>query len=177
MSLQNIYFELSKEMDDEYYTELARTEVLLIPVIIDKIYENPVNSFYAEGLLEKISKVLPKLVYPYFSYIAEILNLADSVNTWNVWRIIANLISCDIDNVWDSVREKYFSALKSNSVVEFSIACDCAEKVVASKPNDKDAIIDILNNIGSHKYLVAGEESVGSLEVAKQKANELLEKL
>ena len=82
MSLQNIYFELSKEMDDEYYTELARTEVLLIPVIIDKIYENPVNSFYAEGLLEKISKVLPKLVYPYFSYIAEILNLALEKSTF-----------------------------------------------------------------------------------------------
>lgn len=177
MSLEKIYFELSKDMEDEYYAELAKTEVMLIPVIIDSIHENPAKAYRAQALLDKISEESPKLVYPYFDYIVDIIGLSESVITWNVWKIIANLLSCDFDNKWNSAKDKYFSALKSNSIVEFSIACDCAEKIVLNKPDDKDNIIDILKNIGLHKYIVAGEESVGSLEVAKQKACEVLEKL
>lgn len=174
MNLQRVYLELSKDMEDEHYTELAKTEVLLIPVIIDIIHENSSNSYWAENLLEKISEKLPKLVYPYFGYIADVLNQKDSLVSRNIWRVISNLLSCDCENNWKSIKEKYFSALNSESVVAFSIACDCVEKVVTYKPEDKALIIDILKDIQLHKFVVAGEISSESNAVAAEKANAVL---
>ena len=35
MSIEKVYYELSKGLDDEYYVELASKNVMLVPVLID----------------------------------------------------------------------------------------------------------------------------------------------
>ena len=37
MSLKNIYYELSKHYDADYYTKLAKSNAMVVPVLIDII--------------------------------------------------------------------------------------------------------------------------------------------
>lgn len=178
MSLETVYNELSKNLDDSYYIKLAEKEVMLIPVIIDTIQNNNNIQYgqWAEALLERISEKTPDLVYPYLTYIADELPKVSFVS-WNIWKIISNLLSCDYQNKWHSIREKYYQALNSEKIAEFSIACDCAEKIVLNKPQEKDNILSVLKNMDNRVFKIAGKPSDGCLKVAKEKALETLEKL
>lgn len=173
MSIEKIYYEFSKGLDDQYYMDLASREVLVVPLLIDIMFESSTNSRWAENLIEKISEKNPRIVYPYFNYISQAFDKTNVFISWNVWKIISNILECDSDNLWENVRLKYFKALNSNMIAEFSIVCDCARKVIAYKPEEKDKICKTLVHIDEREFVVAGEISPQSLEVAKEKVQNL----
>ena len=175
MNIENIYYELSQARSDKYYIELAGKEVMLIPVLIDILNDsNSLNVSRAVRLIEKISVVYPRLVYPYFHFIAKLFDNKGCLNIWTVWKIIANVLKYDMDNLWEEVREKYYSALNSQHLAEFSIACDCAKSIIDAKPEEKDKIFEILNSVDTRSFAIAGEVSVQCGLVAVEKANETL---
>lgn len=178
MNLEKLYNEFSAKMNDSYYVELSKKEVLAVPLLIDIMLDDSTsNSRWAETLLEKISAECPRIVYPYFQYILQMFDKTDNFAVWNVWKIISNLLVCDSENYWNDVRQKYFEALKSVQITEFSIACDCADKVVASKPNELTCIAEILNNVEQRDFYVAGEISKASTDVAVEKAKIFFERI
>lgn len=69
------------------------------------------------------------------------------------------------------------SALNSNVLGEFSIACDCAEKYVLSYPNSKEQIIGILKSVQNRNFIVEGEISTVCSQIAAQKAKLVLDKI
>lgn len=171
MNFEKIYAEFSKGMNDEYYVDLAFKEVLVVPLLVDiMLSDDSSNSRWSENLLEKISAECPRIVYPYFDFISHALTKNNSLTSWNVWKIITNILVCDAENLWDKVKDKYFDALKSDSIAEFSIACDCAVKIAQAKPEAEAEIEKIMKNIDSRQFLVADEISETSLNVAKEKA-------
>ena len=56
MSIEKVYYELSKGLDDEYYVELASKNVMLVPVLIDFITSEHSFTQKSESLLEKSVK-------------------------------------------------------------------------------------------------------------------------
>lgn len=178
MSIDRIYAELQKMNTDEHYIELAKTDVLFIPVIIDIMLDkiSPL-SLWAESLLEKISSDNPLIVYPYIGYISSALDKSSSFNNWNVWKIIANILECDYRNQWELLRAKYFNSLNSERITEFSISCDCAVKIISAKPNEKDAIVGVLKDIDSRKFYIGDTLSPECCAVAKEKSEEVLKTL
>jgi len=175
MGLERIYFELKKREDDEYYIELAKSDVLFIPVITD-IMLNATNSMniWAQMLLERISEENPLIVYPYISYISQIIDKDTIFDSWNVWKIISNLLVCDYQNYWEKLRNKYYSSLKSERIAEFSIACECACKIITAKPDEEKPITEILKDMDNRSFYINGNLSPKSNEVAKNKAHEVL---
>lgn len=178
MGLERIYFELRKREDDEYYVELAQNDVLFIPVITDIMLSesNPMN-IWAQMLLEKISEENPLIVYPYIGYISQVIDKKTIFNSWNVWKIISNLLVCDYQNYWENLKNKYYNSLNSERIAEFSIACDCACKIISAKPEEEKPITDILKNMENRDFYINENLSPKSSEVAKNKAKEVLNAL
>lgn len=177
MSLDKIYQEISKNMDDEYYIALAENDVMIVPVIIDILISNRKASHIAQRLLEKISAKNPLIVYPYAEYIMQGIEKSSSFTKWNNWKIITNLLDCDYLNLWSKIKLNYLDALRSDQIAEFSIACDCVLKVITAKPDDREEIMEILNNVASRKFRIAGTVSEQCNLVAREKVSELLENI
>lgn len=177
MGLQYIYDEFLQNYEDEYYVDLAQNEILVIPLLVDiMIDERFDDSKRAQKILEKISQSNPKAVYPFFDYIAKCLMHKTKFIAWNTWKIIVNLLAVDTDDKWSSVRDQYYNALCTDAITEFSIVCECAEKVVANKPDETSRILEIFRNIENRTFTVFGEVSNASKEVAKEKILEFFER-
>lgn len=176
MSIERIYFELEKHNSDEYYIELAQNDVLFIPVVIDIMIDdkNSVN-LWAESIIEKLSEVNPLVVYPYIGYISKLIGLNDSVNSLSAWRIICNLLVCDYNNFWQNLRDKYYKALNSSCISEFSIACACARKIADAKPDEQKHIEEILRSIDNRSFYLGESVCEQAKKIAKEKAGEVLD--
>lgn len=177
MSLEKVYFEFSKGYNDNYYVELAQTEVLVVPIIIDSICDNLSNCRRSERVLEKISKNNPRIVYPYYEYILRLFDSKDRFISWNTWKIITNILSCDTENIWNNLRQKFFEALSSNLIAEFSIACDCVENILKYKPEDKNKIFEILENVSTRDFMFENDPSPTCSAVAEEKVKILFENI
>lgn len=178
MGLERIYFELRKREDDEYYIDLAQKDVLFIPVITDiMLRESNSMNLWAQMILEKISEENPLIVYPYIGYISQVFDKESIFNSWNVWKIISNILVYDYQNYWEKLKNKYYDSLKSERIAEFSIACECARKIISAKPNEQKPITDILKDIENRKFYINEDFSIKSGEIAKKKAQELLDAL
>lgn len=170
MVLQYIYNEFLQNYEDEYYVELAQNEILAIPLLIDIMLEESFDGAKrAQKIVEKISQSNPKIVYPFFDYIARCLMHKTKFIAWNTWKIIVNLLIVDADDKWNSVRKQYYDALCTDVITEFSIVCECAEKVIVSKPYEASGILEIFKNIENRTFTVLGEVSNASKDIAKEK--------
>lgn len=180
MSLKNIYYELSKHYDADYYVKLAESEVMVVPVLIDIISDNCIkfDKVHAENILEKISSMNPELVYPYFDILCDIVDREDNPIFWSLLRIISNLLTCDYLDKWNNIKEIYFSALSSNVIAKFSIACSCTENIVKHKVDDAERVKKILLKVKEKSFdnnpafgKIANEKAAETLKLIK---NEIL---
>lgn len=176
MIIQNIYDDILQDMDDDYYVELAEREVMAIPVLIDTMLGiSPVYAGRAQEILETISLAKPKLLYPFFDYLERALDSSNLFLAWNTWKIIANLVHIDSEDKWERVSKRFFDALNSENISEFSITCECAQKVIEGKPSQGEKILAIFRNIDSRVFKISGEVSEASKHVAKEKVQEFFE--
>lgn len=177
MSIEKVYYELSKGLDDEYYVELASKNVMLVPVLIDFITSEHSFTQKSESLLEKISEKYPLVIYPYFNYIADIIISNNDLSSFCAWKIIANILEVDSLNLWDNIKENYFTALNSENITEFSISCDCAPKIISAKPLDKEEIVKILADTQNRSFSAGGQVSEVCRKIAMEKADSALQQI
>ena len=145
---------MSKHYDADYYTRLAKSNAMLVPVLIDIISDNYFESDkrQAEMILENISKTDSELVYPYFDYLCGMFDREENPIFWSMLKIISNLLSCDYLDKWNSKKEIYFNALNSNAISKFSIACSCAVNVAKHKADDTERIKKTLIKIKEKSF-------------------------
>lgn len=75
MNLIQIYGELSKNEDNEYYVELSKDEVLVIPVIIEIAQDGSYSERKkSASILEKISKSQPYQLAVFAQYIIKAIS-------------------------------------------------------------------------------------------------------
>ena len=177
MSLDNIYYELSFNHDDDYYIALAEKEVLFVPVLVDFMVDNSSNRKWAQLIFEKISKTNPDLVYPYFNNIMALIEKNRKFHSWSLWKIISNIVTRDYLNRWEFAEPLYIKSLSSDNLIEFSVACECAENIIKSKPDRSDKIFEILKSVDSRTFIVNGKASPTGGLIAKEKVEQLINKL
>ncbi len=178
MSVERIYFELEKQKNEDYYVDLAQNDIMCIPVLIDIMIENKNSiNLWAESILEKVSVINPLIVYPYIGYISKAIEQTNSVGNLCLWRIICNLLVCDYCDFWKNFRNSYYKSLNSCFITEFSIACACAPKIIAAKPNEQNQIKKVLKSVGKRSFYLGQSVSARACEIAKEKANVVLEHL
>lgn len=176
MILQNIYNDIFQDMDDDYYVELAEREVMVIPVLIDIMFGiSPIYAVRAQEILETISLEKPKLVYPFFEYLERVIDSTNLFLAWNTWKIITNLLDIDSEGKWERVSKRFIDALNSENISEFSITCECAQRIIKSKPSESEKILAVFSNIDNRVFKISGEVSEASKQVAKEKIQEFFE--
>lgn len=178
MKIEQIFREFERGLENEYYVELAKEEVMTVPALVEIFLDDDyANSLWAQQVLESISKENPKILYPFFEYIVKGLDNKNSFLAWNTWKILAKLLSVDSDNKFELVKERFYNALLSHNLPEFSIACDCAVFVFYSKPNEQKKLLDIIKKFSEHKFYLGDAELKKSSELAEEKAQIFLERI
>lgn len=178
MNSEQIFYEFSKNESADYYAQLAKEEVLLIPILIQTIIDNENgNCMWAGNMLEKISSRVPLLVYAYFDYIVRVFDKSTGLFSWKMWKVISSLLPYDSQNKWDLVKQKYFESLNSPLITEFSSACESVPFIVRAKPKDKEKIVCILKQVNTKDFLLDGQISKSCSLVAKQIALNTLNKI
>lgn len=167
MKTEQIFQEFEQRLEKEYYAQLASKEILTVPLLIEIFLDDDyANAHWAEQVLEYICEVNPKLVYPFFEFVA-----------WNTWKMITKLLPTDTENKFESVKERFYDALASKTPAEFSIACDCAVSVFINKADEQKKLLDILKKSAEHKFYIGDTEIENSGEIAKEKVQLFLERI
>lgn len=178
MKIEQIFREFERGLENEYYVELAKEEVMTVPALIEIFLDDDyANSLWAQQVLESISKENPKILYPFFEYVAKGLDNKNSFLAWNTWKILAKLLSVDSDNKFELVKERFYNALLKHNLPEFSIVCDCAVFVFYSKPDEQEKLLDIMKKSSEHKFYLGDTELKNSSEIAEEKAQIFLERI
>lgn len=147
MKTEQIFQEFEQRLEKEYYAQLASKEILTVPLLIEIFLDDDyANAHWAEQVLEYICEVNPKLVYPFFEFVAKGLDNCNGFLAWNTWKMITKLLPTDTENKFESVKERFYDALASKTPAEFSIACDCAVSVFINKADEQKKLLDILRN-------------------------------
>lgn len=74
MKTEQIFQEFEQRLEKEYYAQLASKEILTVPLLIEIFLDDDyANAHWAEQVLEYICEVNPKLVYPFFEFVADAL--------------------------------------------------------------------------------------------------------
>lgn len=147
MKTEQIFQEFEQRLEKEYYAQLASKEILTVPLLIEIFLDDDyANAHWAEQVLEYICEVNPKLVYPFFEFVAKGLDKCNGFLAWNTWKMITKLLPTDTENKFESVKERFYDALASKTPAEFSIACDCAVSVFINKADEQKKLLDILRN-------------------------------
>ncbi len=147
MKTEQIFQEFEQRLEKEYYAQLASKEILTVPLLIEIFLDDDyANAHWAEQVLEYICEVNPKLVYPFFEFVAKGLDNCNGFLAWNTWKLITKLLPTDTENKFESVKERFYDALVSKTPAEFSIACDCAVSVFINKADEQKKLLDILRN-------------------------------
>lgn len=175
MNINEVYLKIIKTENDSDLIELAKNEVMAIPVLINTMLDE--NNYRAENILIGLSEQTPLLLYPYFSYIVRLLDKCDNFVSWNVWQIIANLLIVDYLEMWEDVKDKYFNAFESNNIAEILVLISTAKTVVKFKPDDKDKIFALLENCKNNKFTICNETAPHLNSVVKQAVNEFFNNL
>ena len=72
MKTEQIFQEFEQRFEKEYYAQLASKEILTVPLLIEIFLDDDyANAHWAEQVLEYICEVNPKLVYPFFEFVAK----------------------------------------------------------------------------------------------------------
>ena len=74
---------------------------MLIEIFLDDDYA---NAHWAEQVLEYICEVNPKLVYPFFEFVAKGLDNCNGFLAWNTWKLITKLLPTE--NSGEIAKEK-----------------------------------------------------------------------
>lgn len=159
MKTEQIFQEFEQRLEKEYYAQLASKEILTVPLLIEIFLDDDyANAHWAEQVLEYICEVNPKLVYPFFEFVAKGLDNCNGFLAWNTWKMITKLLPIDTENKFESVKERFYDALASKTPAEFSIACDCAVSVFINKADEQKKLLDILKKSAEHKFYIGDTE-------------------
>lgn len=178
MKTEQIFQEFEQRLEKEYYAQLAKEEILTVPLLIEIFLDDDyTNAHWAEQVLEYICDENPKLVYPFFGFVAKGLDNRNGFLAWSTWKVLTKLLLVDTENKFESIKDRFYNALASKTLAEFSIACDCAVSVFINKPDEQEKLLDIMKKSAEHKFYIDDTEIENSGVIAKGKAQIFLERI
>lgn len=112
MKTEQIFQEFEQRLEKEYYAQLASKEILTVPLLIEIFLDDDyANAHWAEQVLEYICEVNPKLVYPFFEFVAKGLDKCNGFLAWNTWKMITKLLPTDTENKFESEKKGFTTHL------------------------------------------------------------------
>ena len=120
----------------------------LLPVVLDKIYfgTNKVK-FDSATILLVISRKSPETLYPYIDFFIGLLDNKNKLNMWNTIEIIANLSAVDSQDKINDIFDRFYDTVFNDSMAAAVHVIDNSWKIVKSKPELQEKIVDRLMEI------------------------------
>ncbi|MGB9978559.1 hypothetical protein [Methanobacterium sp.] len=120
----------------------------LLPVVLDKIYSgtNKVK-FDSASIVLVISRKSPEILYPYMDFFIELLDNKNKLNMWNTIEIIANLSAVDSQDRVNDIFDRFYDIIFDDSMVAAVHVIDNSWKIVKSKSELQERVIDKLLEI------------------------------
>lgn len=115
--------------------------------------------FQCEKLLRTLSEENPEFVYPYFCDIAELTDSPNNFIKWGSIITLSNLVSVDKDLLFENIYDRYFSLLRSESMITAANIASNVWKIILYYPHFESDITNRLLNIGENTYFIKGDPS------------------
>jgi len=115
--------------------------------------------YHAEKILRICSESNPRLVYPYFQDVAELLASPNNFLRWGAINILANLAAVDDQRRFDAVYDQFFEQLNTDSMIAASNVIENAWKIINRYPEREPDITARLLAVENNTYLNKGKPS------------------
>ena len=149
-----------KSKDMEGLVEVLKEEPIRIKGLFEKIKtDKGSGKFFLEKSIRLLSEKDPRLVYPYFSEIAELIQSPNNFIKWGAMITISNLIEVDEENRFEPLFEEYFSLLNDDSMITAGNVASNAWKFIRKNPDWEKEITERLMKVKGNIYLYKGEPS------------------
>lgn len=146
--------------DLEGLVEVLQKEPVHIKDLIEKIKtDKGSGKFFLEKSIRLLSEKEPRLVYPYFSEIAKLIQSPNNFIKWGAIITISNLIEVDEKNQFEPFFEKYFSLINDDSMITAGNVAGNAWKFIVKNPKWDREITERLLMVKDNTYLYKGEPS------------------
>ena len=143
----------------QFITDIAE-KVNKFPLLFEIIRTDRGSvKYHAEKILRICSESNPRLVYPYFQDVAELLASPNNFLRWGAINILANLAAVDDERRFDAVYDQYFEQLNTDSMVAASNVIENAWKIVRRFPEREPDITQRLLAVENNTYLNKGKPS------------------
>lgn len=151
---------LKKKPDlKEFMTQVSNKPELIATLLEIIQVEKGTAKYNAEKIIRYVSERDPDLVYPYFDGIASLISCTNNFIKWGAVITLANLVTVDSENRFDTVFDQYFSLLNSESMIGAANVISNTWKIILAKPDYEPTITERLFQIKSNVYLIKGKPS------------------
>lgn len=146
--------------DLEGMVEVLKEEPVRMKDLIEKIKtDKGSGKFFMEKSIRLLSEKEPRLVYPYFSEIAKLIQSPNNFIKWGAIITISNLIEVDEEHQFEPLFEEYFSLINDDSMITAGNVASNAWKFIVKNPKWDREITERLLKVKDNTYLYKGEPS------------------
>jgi hypothetical protein len=137
-------------------TKIA-AEVIRCPDLIDAVVEGlsakqPAVKYGCEKVLRKIGEMQPDLLYPYFDFLAAMLNCDNSFLKWGAIQNIAHLARVDAAGKFELIFDKYYTPIPGPVMITAASIIASSARVALAKPHLADRIAAEILKVESAVY-------------------------
>jgi hypothetical protein len=115
--------------------------------------------FRSAKIIQLLAERQPALLYPYFQEIADLLSSSNSFIKWGAIITLANLFPVDRENLFLSVRDRYFNLIDDASMITAGNVIAQAGKYVRLHPEQEQDLTRRLLRVTENTYWHKGQPS------------------
>lgn len=124
-----------------------KDEKLLSELLEGILSKKDETRFNSHQVLMYISEKYPKVLYPKWDYLAELLDSDNHYRRYIAINLLANLAMADTKNKFEEIFDKYFSNIAGDRTMVAGQAALNSGKIAKAKPNLQTKITNKLLNI------------------------------
>jgi len=178
MGRRNIVEQLKQKEDTSKLVNQVIKNPEQIEILVNTIQnEKGSIKFGCEKILRLISEKSPELIYPYFDFFANLLDIDNNFLKWGAIITISNLISVDIENKFEKIFEKYYKPVTGPVMVSAANIIGNSWKIIQSKPHLTGKIINRILKSEKAEYYHKGELSPECKKIVCGSAIDTFEKI
>ncbi len=145
-----------KDADISHIAERVIDDPTLLNDVLSGLSaKKPRIKYGCEKVLRRISEKNPVMLYPWFEYLAGLLESENNFLRWGAINTLANLAVVDSENKFEDIFEKYFAPIRGLQLIAAANAIGGAAKLGKAKPHLIDRISKELLKVEKAKYQTA----------------------
>jgi len=126
---------VDKSLTREKLLQSIKQDPDLLPVVLKGTSSLKAAIRYGcAKVLMDLSDEKPEQLYPHMDFFIKLLDSRYRILTWNAMAIIANLTEVDIENVFDSIFDKYYHFIDDEYMVTVANVVGNSGKIALAKP-------------------------------------------